>query len=170
VTLAPVLLFCVVVVRVLHGAGPGATTTGPGAEAVPPIAAPATPPTAAPTGPPTTAPATAPRAAPVKAPSPSARARVGSAEIARAESPMLTVLEENCAPNGDYFIWLDPRYVERLTAVPASYSDVIVRLAKAGCHRTASRPSAEARRSPAAGVAGAPVGREPFPRRFVFYP
>ena len=50
-----------------------------------------------------------------------------------------------------------------------SYSDVIVRLAKAGCHRTASRPSAEARRSPAAGVAGAPCGAGTFssPLRFL---
>jgi hypothetical protein len=91
-------------------------------------------------------------------------------EAIAATLPSSVGVEQNRAPNGDYFIWLDPRYVERLTAVPASYSDVIVRLAKAGCHRTASRPSAEARRSPAAGVAGAPVGREPFPRRFVFCP
>ena len=67
VMLAPVLLFVVVVVRVLHGTpGAGATTTGPGPEAAPPMAPPATPPTAAPTGPPTTAPATAPPAAPVR--------------------------------------------------------------------------------------------------------
>ena len=25
-----------------------------------------------------------------------------------------SVLEQNRAPNGDYFIWLDPRYIERL--------------------------------------------------------
>src|ERR1700729_764912 len=90
VTLAPVLLFCVVVVRVLHGPpGPGATTTGAGPEGAPPITPPATPPTAAPTGPPPTAPATAPPAAPVSAPSPSATARVGIATRAKVESPMI---------------------------------------------------------------------------------
>src|SRR3984957_11437769 len=90
VTLAPVLLFVVVVVRVPHGPpGAGATTTGTGPEAAPPIIPPAAPPTAAPTGPPTTAPATAPPAAPVRAPSPSARARVGRVAIANAESPMI---------------------------------------------------------------------------------
>ena len=38
----------------------------------------------------------------------------------------------NRAPNGDYFIWLDPRYVDRLRALRGpgeSYSDVILRLA-----------------------------------------
>src|SRR3984885_2144837 len=91
VTLAPVLLFAVVVVWVPHGTAPGgsATTTGPGPEAAPPMTPPATPPTAAPTGPPTTAPATAPPAAPVRAPSPSATARVGSATSAKVESPMI---------------------------------------------------------------------------------
>jgi hypothetical protein len=37
------------------------------------------------------------------------------------------------APNGDYYIWLEPRYVDGLRAmrVPGeSYSDVILRLAK----------------------------------------
>ena len=38
------------------------------------------------------------------------------------------------APNGDYFIWLDPRSVDRLRAMRGpgeSYSDVILRLAEA---------------------------------------
>jgi hypothetical protein len=38
------------------------------------------------------------------------------------------------APNGDYFIWLDPRYVDRLRTIRGpgeSYSDVILRLAEA---------------------------------------
>ena len=38
------------------------------------------------------------------------------------------------APNGDYFIWLEPRYVDRLRAMRGpgeSYSDVILRLAEA---------------------------------------
>ena len=42
-------------------------------------------------------------------------------------------VEQNRAPNGDYFIWLDPRFVDRLRAMRGpgeSYSDVILRLAK----------------------------------------
>jgi hypothetical protein len=40
--------------------------------------------------------------------------------------------EAQRAPNGDYFIWLDPRFVDRLRAMRGpgeSYSDVILRLA-----------------------------------------
>jgi hypothetical protein len=39
------------------------------------------------------------------------------------------------ASNGDYFIWLDPRFVDRLRALRGpgeTYSDVILRLATAG--------------------------------------
>ena len=42
-------------------------------------------------------------------------------------------VEQQRAPNGDYFIWLEPRVVDRLTAMRGpgeSYSDVILRLAK----------------------------------------
>jgi hypothetical protein len=42
--------------------------------------------------------------------------------------------EAQPAPNGDRYIWLDPRYVDRLRAMRApgeSYSDVILRLAEA---------------------------------------
>ena len=37
------------------------------------------------------------------------------------------------APNGDYFIWLEPRFVDRLRAIRGpgeSYSDVILRVAE----------------------------------------
>jgi hypothetical protein len=48
--------------------------------------------------------------------------------------PSSVGVEAQRAPNGDYFIWLDPRYVDRLRALRGpgeSYSDVILRLAKA---------------------------------------
>jgi hypothetical protein len=38
------------------------------------------------------------------------------------------------APNGDHFVWLEPRFVDRLRAMRGpgeSYSDVILRLATA---------------------------------------
>jgi hypothetical protein len=41
--------------------------------------------------------------------------------------------EPQRAPNGDYFVWLDPAVVNRLAALRGpdeSYSDVILRLAK----------------------------------------
>ena len=44
-------------------------------------------------------------------------------------------VEQQRAPNGDYYIWLDPRYVDRLRAMREpgeSYSDVILRLAEGG--------------------------------------
>jgi hypothetical protein len=55
-------------------------------------------------------------------------------EAIRATLPSSVGVEENRAPNGDYFIWLDPRYVDRLRALRGpgeSYSDVIMRLARA---------------------------------------
>ena len=44
-------------------------------------------------------------------------------------------VEPQRAPNGDYFIWLDPAVVNRLAALRGpgeSYSDVIIRLAEEG--------------------------------------
>ena len=39
--------------------------------------------------------------------------------------------EQIRAPNGDYHVWLEPRFVDRLRARPGkSYSDVILRLAE----------------------------------------
>jgi hypothetical protein len=40
----------------------------------------------------------------------------------------------NRAPNGEFYVWLEPKYVDRLRAMRKpreSYSDVIVRLAEA---------------------------------------
>ena len=48
--------------------------------------------------------------------------------------PSSVGLETQRASNGDYYVWLDPRYVDRLKALRGpgeSYSDVILRLAKA---------------------------------------
>jgi hypothetical protein len=42
--------------------------------------------------------------------------------------------EQNSAANGEFYLWLDPKYVDRLRAMRKpgeSYSDVIVRLAEA---------------------------------------
>jgi hypothetical protein len=42
--------------------------------------------------------------------------------------------ERNSASNGEYYVWLEPKYVDRLRALRKpgeSYSDVIVRLAEA---------------------------------------
>jgi hypothetical protein len=43
-------------------------------------------------------------------------------------------VEQNRGPNGDRYVWLDPRFVDRLRAMRGpgeSYSDVILRLAEA---------------------------------------
>ena len=43
-------------------------------------------------------------------------------------------LEQSCAPNGDFYVWLEPQYVEQLRAtrkLGESFSEVIVRLAEA---------------------------------------
>jgi hypothetical protein len=56
-------------------------------------------------------------------------------EAIAATLPSSVGYERVRAPNGDYFIWLDPRYVDRLRAIRGpgeSYSDVILRLAMAG--------------------------------------
>jgi hypothetical protein len=48
--------------------------------------------------------------------------------------PQSVNMEAQRAPNGGYFIWLDPRYVDRLKAMRGrgeSYSGVILRLARA---------------------------------------
>jgi len=44
-----------------------------------------------------------------------------------------TAFEPQLSPNGERFIWLEPRFVDRLAAMRGpglSYSDVILRLAK----------------------------------------
>lgn len=53
-------------------------------------------------------------------------------EAIAATLPSNMGVEQNRAPNGDYFIWLDPKYVDRLRALRGpgeSYSDVIMRQA-----------------------------------------
>jgi hypothetical protein len=59
---------------------------------------------------------------------------VAAYEAIAATLPSSVGLEAQRAPNGDYYVWLDPRYVDRLKAVRGpgeSYSDVILRLAAA---------------------------------------
>jgi len=54
------------------------------------------------------------------------------AALARAIPSGLGVQQER-APDGDYFVWLDRRFVDRLRAMRGpgeSYSDAILRLAK----------------------------------------
>ena len=44
-------------------------------------------------------------------------------------------VEPRRASNGDYLLWLEPRFVDRLAAMRGpgeSYSDVILRLARSG--------------------------------------
>jgi hypothetical protein len=51
-----------------------------------------------------------------------------------ATQPASVGFEPNKAPNGEFYVWLDPRYVDRLRAMRKpgeSYSDVILRLAEA---------------------------------------
>jgi hypothetical protein len=53
-------------------------------------------------------------------------------EAIAATLPSNVGVEQKRAPNGDYFIWLEPRFVDRLRAMRGpgeSYSDVILRLA-----------------------------------------
>jgi hypothetical protein len=48
--------------------------------------------------------------------------------------PASVGLEQNSAPNGEFYVWLDLKYVDQLRAMRKpgeSYSDVIVRLAEA---------------------------------------
>ena len=43
-------------------------------------------------------------------------------------------LRQSRAPNGEFYVWLEPKYVDRLRAMRKpgeSYSDVILRLAEA---------------------------------------
>ena len=45
-----------------------------------------------------------------------------------------SALEQSRAPNGDFYVWLEPQYVEQLRAtrkLGESFSEVIVRLAEA---------------------------------------
>jgi hypothetical protein len=45
-----------------------------------------------------------------------------------------SVGKQNSAPNGEFYVWLEPKYVERLRALRKpgeSYSDVILRMAEA---------------------------------------
>ena len=48
--------------------------------------------------------------------------------------PASVGFEQNKAPNGDFYVWLEPQYVEQLRAarkLGESFSEVIVRLAEA---------------------------------------
>ena len=48
--------------------------------------------------------------------------------------PSSVGFERNHAPNGDFYVWLEPRYVDRLAALRGPgefFSDVIIRLAEA---------------------------------------
>ena len=56
-------------------------------------------------------------------------------EAIAATLPLSVGIEGNRAPNGDRYIWLDPKYVERLRAIRRpgeSYSDVILRVWRTG--------------------------------------
>jgi hypothetical protein len=51
-----------------------------------------------------------------------------------ATHPASARLKRSSAPNGEFYVWLEPQYVDRLRAVRKpgeSYSDVILRLAEA---------------------------------------
>jgi hypothetical protein len=51
-----------------------------------------------------------------------------------ATHPANADLAKSRAPNGEFYVWLEPKYVDRLRAVwkpGESYSDVILRLAEA---------------------------------------
>jgi hypothetical protein len=48
--------------------------------------------------------------------------------------PSSVGFDENRAPNGEFYVWLEPKYVEQLRAMRKpgeSYSNVILRLAEA---------------------------------------
>ena len=54
-------------------------------------------------------------------------------EAIAATLPSSVGVEDNRAPNGDRYIWLDPKYVDGLRAIRKpgeSYSDVILRVAR----------------------------------------
>jgi hypothetical protein len=54
--------------------------------------------------------------------------------VVAATHPASAHLERSGAPNGEFYVWLEPQYVDRLRAVRKpgeSYSDVILRLAEA---------------------------------------
>jgi len=51
-----------------------------------------------------------------------------------ATHPASAGLQRSNAPNGDFYVWLEPKYVDRLRALRGTgetYSDVIMRLAEA---------------------------------------
>ena len=55
-------------------------------------------------------------------------------EAIAATLPSSVGVQQERAPNGDHYVWLEPRYVDRLRALRGpgeSYSDVILRLAEA---------------------------------------
>jgi hypothetical protein len=54
--------------------------------------------------------------------------------VTAATLPASVGFEQNKAPNGDFYVWLEPKYVDRLRALRKpreSYSDVILRKAEA---------------------------------------
>ena len=60
---------------------------------------------------------------------------VAAYEAIAATLPSSVGVEQKRAANGDYHIWLEPRFIDRLRAMRGpseSYSDVILRLAKEG--------------------------------------
>ena len=55
-------------------------------------------------------------------------------EAIAATMPSNVGVQQERAPNGDHYVWLDPRFVDRVRAMRGpgeSYSDVILRVAKA---------------------------------------
>ena len=51
-----------------------------------------------------------------------------------ATHPASTGLKQSCAPNGDFYVWLEPQYVHQLGATRKpgeTFSEVILRLAEA---------------------------------------
>jgi hypothetical protein len=58
----------------------------------------------------------------------------GAYAVIVAMHPANADLAQSRAPNGEFYVWLDPKYVDRLRELRKpgeSYSDVIVRLAEA---------------------------------------
>jgi hypothetical protein len=54
--------------------------------------------------------------------------------VIAATLPASVGFEQNSAPNGEFYVWLEPIYVDRLRALRGpgeTYSDVILRLAEA---------------------------------------
>jgi hypothetical protein len=54
--------------------------------------------------------------------------------VVAATHPASARLKRSSAPNGEFYVWLEPQYIDELRAVrkpDESFSDVIVRLAEA---------------------------------------